>query len=227
MKNFLQNIPYFELLIISYLLIIPATIYTTLNTNWGTEVLISETGFFELGAVYLYVIAAIMFFFGPYELPAHKWKISLLCLLFASRELDIHELITNGDFLFFPKDFKVNFPFEYSVVEIVGIVFVVGLILLTFKAYSKTTSTNLINRDKHQYMMLAGWANIGLAIILDGLGTKIFEITTYSVSQNMNLAFTVSEEVAEFFIPVCFIFGLLEYYKSRIWTEQKAIIAND
>lgn len=174
-----------------------------------------EDGFIEEATPLLYMVAAALFLVAPYDLPRRKWMLAVVCLLFAAREYDIHELVSERGFLFFPDNFKDTQPFNYAVVETIAVTSIAIFVAATLLSYARITWTNLKNRDLHQYIVITGWMCVIVAVLTDGFKSKYFDLVGHLPPVWARYAVEAIEETAEFMIPVCFLVGLLEYYRTR------------
>lgn len=220
MKSLLSRIPYGMVIVVLTIVtwIACPLLRLTLPPAW-TVLVFEEGGFLEIVPVVLYLLLAVLFFAGPYHLPKSKWLLGIICLLFAARELDIHELITNGDFLFFPENFKAHYPGRYMAVEIIGVLFAVIVVGSALYRYWPVARENLRNRDPHQFMILGGLFMIGVSILTDGFRRKVIDLTGMDIGKSASAAIKAFEEGTEALIPIWFLFGLVHYYKSHVWVS--------
>lgn len=218
MKSLLSRIPYGKVIvcITAIVWIASPVLSLTLPPAWR-ELIFEEGGILETVPVVLYLLLAILFLAGPYHRPESKWLLAAICLLFASRELDVHERITDGNFLFFPEKFKANNPGQYMIVEVAGVVFVIILVGYAFYRYWAVARANLRDRDPHQYMMIGGLIMVGISIFTDGFRRKIIDLSGFDIGKVASDAIEAFEEGTEALIPIFFLFGLMHYYKTTLW----------
>ena len=186
----------------------------TLPPPWNGLVF-KEGGLLETIPIVLYLLLAFLFFAGPYHLTKSKWVLGVICILFAAREFDIHERITDGNFLFFPENFKANNPGKYMVVEVTGVILVLTLVGYTCYKYWPIVRANLRYRDPHQFMMIGGLIMIGISVFTDGFRRKVIDLTGLDIGETANTALKGFEEATEALIPIYFLSGLMHYYKTR------------
>jgi hypothetical protein len=210
-----DRIPFGKVLIALAIAVVGWAIWLTSYRPWDVRTYFKEDGFIEVFPAPLYLVVAIGIAAFPYFRRGYKWTIAVICVLMGAREWDIHERITQGDFLFFPPAFKANHPYLYAALETTAVSFAVGLLLVMFYVYRNVVRRNLQHRDPHQYMMIAGWLAVGVSISLDGLARKLADTFDYDLPARMGMFSTVLEETAEFFIPICFLFGLLAFHQAR------------
>ncbi|MEM6666394.1 MAG: hypothetical protein AAF638_08330 [Pseudomonadota bacterium] len=183
--------------------------------------LTKEAGPVEIMTPVLLGLAAIMLLFGPYDLPRKKWMLAAVCLLFAAREFDINKNIARHGFWFFPDDFKGNFPLGYAIIETLSVIGILCLLAYMAWTYRRVVWLNIKDRDRHQIMMLMVWVCVGISLLFDGMDAKYRDLMDVPAPLWMKPFFEGIEEGTELLLPVCILFGLLEYYRTRIWSSER------
>jgi hypothetical protein len=177
--------------------------------------LFSETGPVEKATVALYPLDAGLLLFGPYLLPRSKWMPAAICLILMARELDLNELVTQGGFLFLPAGFKAGYPCLYAVIEATAVAGALALAIATVVVYLPELRRRHGVDPVHSRMLAAGWAFAFASMALDGIGNKLHDLSGVEIGEYARNAFQGFEETAELLIPVCFLFALLQYYKTN------------
>jgi len=190
-------------------------LWLTLYHPGETPKYFGEGEFIEDFPAVIYFAVAPAFLAFPYFQKRFKWIIPVILVLMGARELDIHERVTEGGFLFFPVGFKANHPWLYALIETSAVSIAAVLLLVMFYVYRNVTRRNLERRDPHQFMMIAGWLAVGVSIALDGLANKLVDMFGVELPPMAAFLSTVMEETTEFFIPLCFAFGLFAFHQAR------------
>ena len=208
-----RKIPFAEFfsvsLVLSLALALCASVLFSADTN---ALLYDEQGVVESATLAFYLLAAGLFFFAPYRNPSHKWIPGLICLIFAAREHDLHETISESGFPFFRVSFKNEYPVAHIAFE--GIVVLVTAVLFVWMLHAYRRRSVAVERRwaRDEKLMIGGWLIVPAVIVLDGLANKILSISGFSIGLQAAELSVRLEETLECMIPLAFLLGVLEFW---------------
>lgn len=219
----MRNLPYATILICLFAIGWTLAPLAAFHFPASHPFLLRESGPVEIASLVLSLVAGSLFFFAPYDLPHRKWMFGVICVLFALREFDINKRIARRGLLFFPEDFKGNYPMAYAALEITAVLLLVLLLAALVRSYWRVVWNNLKTRDSHQYMIAMALVCIAISLLLDDPTRKYSDLTGLVAPGWFKPTMEAIEEFSELMIPVAIILGLLQYYRTRIWNPTRPI----